>query len=228
MKVTLIFLLSIFSLTSIGQDHEQSFHISYGTSRMDNLEEFINGVYLGLPNSPRIEEFPSFIAYEIAMRVRNHDTYIKGFWLRYQSNKGGTFYNDPSFTHELDLILRTLSAGLIYQEKFFEEIPIWFDFKLGAAANFLQIKEKIITLNMSEDESFGFRSISLHLSPGLSYRIYLKKVFFELNAYYNFGEIGSEISLDENKNINLLNHSGEPVKVDWSGFGIGFGVGFIE
>ena len=76
------------------------------------------------------------------------------------------------------------------------------------------------------DDNFHFRALNYYLEPGLKISYPFSFFIFEINLGY-FQQFGTnDLYFKDNEDVSLqYNVTSDPVKANWSGIRLGFGIG---
>jgi opacity protein-like surface antigen len=191
-----------------------------------NQEEFKTDLLNSDIPVKEITSFPPSIQGELGVDFTIHDKqlrhYLLGGFINYTVTEGRLNYSD--YSGSLDIIhnLKRVAIGMKGMHDIQNNFSIYG--KIGVSLNQLEIKSNVSLQSSGlSEEAYHFNSMGLAVEPGIQWtKMFHRTSFFAYSGY----ELNLNGKTKRTEESYLIDNSGDPVFIDWSGFRLGIGVSF--
>lgn len=222
-------LLLLGSVPAAGQVRA-SLRIGYGSYSMQELKGFQSQLAKQVDDyRMRItDRFPSYLYYEGAVVVPLGEEFFYAANVAYGSTGGRVHYSDYSGELKFDQLLKYVSAGASIGVTTGNSNKYVFAFSLRPAIVLTRFDLDLLSRigDRKEAESFGFRSTTITLQPECSLTRRFGRLRIEAAVGYNFDILKGKLLLRNDKEVYLLDASGNPVHAEWSGARLAVGMSY--
>ena len=198
---------------------------SYKMEELKNLQSqfgaqlVVEGIQL-----ERVLDFPASLQGELGLNYeKGGQTY--GAFLNHAITGGKDQYKDYSGEVFAEQKMSRVLLGL----RFSQEIAKGFKINAKAGYNISHLNLAFATHiygGGSEVERLYFNSLGASFEPGLRWDYSYRRFLFNALAAYEWNFQGNTYR-NRNKDVYLQDLNGQKVKMDWSGYRLGLGVGFV-
>lgn len=148
-----------------------------------------------------------------------------GTYLNYAMTKGKDHYSDYSGETLAQQKVSRILGGFKFSQKLIKDFRVYG--KLGVSRSYLDLLfATYIHGGGSEEENLHYNSWGFNLEPGLSWEYPYQNFIFNVSGGYEITKQGSTYKKDSDDEL-LLNRNWEEVMINWNGFRLGLGVGYV-
>jgi hypothetical protein len=225
-RIKVFLYLTLLSINAYNQVVSLSIGSGIGTCQMKDLKSFQNTLWSELPVEAKVvSSFPVFPLYNIKVVV--HTKYLEiGNAYSFTSTGSKIHYSDYSGEISILQIVNSHQASVLLYPVFSrtEKSKFLGLFKSTVVFNNYSLKQKFSVYDQAVSDQWDLKSTSLAFSLGLSYCIRMKPIEIRSEVEYLIDAKGA-LHLKEDRDSQLTDVDGTPVKTNWSGLRIGISIG---
>lgn len=226
---TFIFILIAVKVTA---QHQVYLRTTAGSYEMQDLKQQLEITLTAIENlgleAQTADEFPWSLQLEAGYRIPVIFQSMVCVSLGYTTTRGKVGYEDQTgkivVTHDLDRYGIDLEWS---KELLFNFSPF---LRVGNHFTRYQIQQEVQITNLDLEgdlEEDIFRSYGASVYPGVRWSRQLGKLAIQVDAGYEKNIYFGEVKLKEDAEIIVRTPNGDPAKIDWSGFRLGFGLALL-
>ena len=210
------------------QEFELSIATDYASFDMGNFKEYQELTSLSLPGvRPKINDaFPSYFNYSISIGKFFNNRFQAGLKAGYQSTGGRVSYEDYSGEFRSDQLMNSTTIGLYIKTPVRKNSRLHVNLDAGILFSNLEFSESFRVLTDSDSYSFDLESTGAYSGITVSYMIPIWGFSISPRVGYMLNFSNVDFHLEDDNDAKLILPNDISATPNWSGFRIGFEIGF--
>ena len=227
-KVIILLLCLLFARLAAAQ-MDITASVGYGYFDMRNMKIFQEQLRSEFPvNAEVTSSFPPFWNFECSFTNVTRGL-VTGGAINYTSTGGRIYYSDYSGMLSIDKLLSHVGISGIIGGKIninHEKYLLLAQLRPSLLMTTFTIKSDQSVGGQSENESYKFTSLGLSLQPTFSITRKFGNFGLQALAGYNLNVLQGKLYLEDGDEAYITMDDEKPLKADWSGFRVSFGINY--
>ncbi|MBX2956233.1 MAG: hypothetical protein KF846_08755 [Cyclobacteriaceae bacterium] len=230
MRIVLILLSSLFTLSAYGQEWVLRGSGTFGTYNMAGMEQLQDEFVASVQPiaAKKVTSFPGWVGFDVEGSRLNGNLEWSSYF-SYNATGGRVHYADYSGEVKLDQKLRCTTIGGGFTGKINEwgNHQLRIGLRLGLAVtemkldNIVEIQNQIV-----ESENVLFKSLNVHTTILFRYEYTLKNFIFFADAGYLIAPVKGAFTINGDGEVYIQLNTGEKLRAEWGGARVAFGIGY--
>jgi hypothetical protein len=227
-KVMILFLCVLSPWVAIAQ-MDIGASAGYAYFAMGNMKIFQKQLSSDFPVNPEItSSFPPFWNFEFSLTNVSRGL-VTGGAINYTSTGGRIYYSDYSGMVSVDKLLSHVGISGIIGGKIninHEKYLLLAQLRPSLMMTTFTIKSDQSVGSQSDNESYKFTSLGLSFQPTFSATRKFGHFGLQAFAGYNLNVLQGKLYLEDGDDAYITMDDEKPLKADWSGFRVSFGLSY--
>lgn len=224
----ILFVFNLIVVLSLAQPNQIDLQIGFGKFQMTDLkglqDSFIKESIIPLSKTV---EFPDYFVFDLKYEHEIKDKFFTGGSVGHRSTGGRLHYADYSgevySNQKVSAYSIALLGGLYLLNDKKNIVPLYL--RVGGNFTRVSLENGIIVGTQKQEQSDLFESFGMLAEPGVSYRRIIRQLFTGVDIGYELNFNGN-LFYSSDKNLFLVNDSGNPVQAQWDGLRVRLSIGY--